>query len=753
MSARAYASPDDIDMNALVPALKRSLIKVVLASIVVGVLTFTVFSMVAPKYRSEAHLSIVARSGGNPLKDPRPAGSGSEAGSYRMDKEAINTHVRALNSTDLASKIVKELNLAERPEFNGALGSVDTMGSLLRMVGVGVPSQKQSVEDRVLNAYFKRLNVYAPRESRFIVVGFESIDPQLAATIANTLSTKYRSEMANLTVVENDEVLKKLRPEIERLMKEVGAAQQAVEEFRGKIDEFKGGRDATGLNQQQLAELTAEQSRAKAARSAAEARMRSAREMYNRGSADALADVQRSPIIQNLVQQRVRVERQISELSATLLPGHPRMKQLYADLRGLKRQVKGEVGKVVDSLEKEAKVAALREASIARSLAELKAKVVNTGPDLVKLSNLEAVAKAKGAELERNRALFEAAKARVQSGAVPVEAQIISRARAASVPSSPKKMHYAALASFATLLFGVAASILGLLWGGARSGRQTTRLAGDPPMSTPGSSSSSGGVQPIHQPTQATPSDPPMAALPSTAVQRVTPEQVPPGPETAVTSTASLVSIAELAGRLEAGNGAGGYRTLITSDVANVDARQEALAVAKELATARSSVILVDWSTAGKGMAPSIGASVAPGLNELFAGSATFQDVIQVVPDSSVHFIATGAATSVALDPDKINLILDALDEAYSNIIVVADHVDARTLFEAIEGRFDAGVTVTEPKGKVAVIQDPPGTFLGFHVADIDLIAFERKPEESLVPGRALLRGMHIQGHGSTKNV
>ncbi len=741
MPARTYASPDDIDMTSIWPALKRSLVKVLLASVLVGVLTFAVFSMVAPKYLSEAQLSIVARAGGNPFSAPRPDGSNSSSNTYRMDKEAINTHVRAIKSTGLATQIAKDLKLEERAEFNSALGSVDTMGSVLRMIGIGAPPKTQSVEDRVLNAYYKRLNVFAPKESRFIVVGFESVDPQLAATIANTLSTKYRSTMANLTVVENDEVLEKLRPEIDRLMKEVDTAQALVEKFRGEANIFKGGRDATGLNQQQLAELTAEHSRAKAARSSAEARTRSAREMYEGGTADALADVQRSPIVQNLVQQRVRVERQISELSALLLPGHPRMKQLYADLRGLKRQVKNEVGKVVDSLEKEAKVAVLREASIARSLAELKAKVVDTGPDEVKLASLEAVAKSKRSELARVRSQFEAAKARAQSGAVPVEAQIISRARAASLPSSPKKLQYAALASFATLLFGLAGTILGLLWGGARSGAPQARFAGDPPMSP---SSSSGGMNRVHPIPQQPATEPPLAAAPIPSAQ---PQPVPPGPESAVTSTLSLASIGELVSRIEANNGASGYRTLITSDVVNLDARDEALVVAKDLSSARNSVILVDWAPDGEGMAQNIGAARSPGLNDLFAGAATFQDVIQVVPDSGVHFIATGASSSVPLDPDKINLVLDALDEAYSNIIVVAHHDAARHLFEVIEGRFDAGVTVTEPKGSVAMIQDQPGTFLGFQVADIDLITLERKSGDGLAPGRALLRGMQVEDH------
>ena len=60
------------------------------------------------------------------------------------------------------------------------------------------------------------------------------------------------------------------------------------------------------------------------------------------GNAESLPDVQKSPLIQNLVQQRVRLQRQLSELSATLLPAHPRMRQIRADLDGLERQIKSD---------------------------------------------------------------------------------------------------------------------------------------------------------------------------------------------------------------------------------------------------------------------------------------------------------------------------------------------------------------------------------------------------------------------------
>ena len=80
--------------------------------------------------------------------------------------------------------------------------------------------------------------------------------------------------------------------------------------------------------------------------------------------------MRKSQLVPRLVEQRVRVERQIAELSATLLPAHPRMKQLNAELAGLNRQIQSEVEKIADGLEREAKVTALREEGIAQDQRE-----------------------------------------------------------------------------------------------------------------------------------------------------------------------------------------------------------------------------------------------------------------------------------------------------------------------------------------------------------------------------------------------
>ena len=689
------ASPDDIDITAVWRALRASLPKLLIAALGIGLIAFLVLSAIPPRYTSEAQIQVVP-----PEREGVSGNQSIESVTARLDKEAINTHVRALMSPDLAAEIIADEGLANKPEFNSALQPPSLLSRIfgaLDFTGKG----HESEQDRVLKAYFDRLDVYSPKESRFIGIRFTSEDPKLAAAVANKIAESYRTSLATRTVAGTDEVQKALQPKMDKLIKEVAAAEQNVERFRGQANIFKGGTNDTSLNQQQLGELTAELSRAQSARSEAQARAESVHELVHAGNAEALPDVQKSPLIQNLVQQRVRLERQLSELSATLLPAHPRMRQIRADLAGLERQIKSEVAKIVEGIEKGASVATLREQAVQKSIDDMKARVVGTGDDQVTLRQLESLAKSKRAELDRLQARFESNRARAESRAIPIEAQIITNAHPSSVPSFPKKMPYAALVVIAILLFGVAVIVTRALFAAARTATAPTKsiwaeATSQLARSTPSAAVSDAGASDDRSKGSMTP----------------------------------VESVAALARRLLGHPpDVGGFRTLITGEADTIDASRDAVELAKSLAAAGADVMLVDWSLDGHGAAETIGAQTQPGIAELLAGQAKFEGVVARVPGSNAHLIPAGAAAMSAdalLDPDQINLALDALDTAYDHIIIVGSNRAARRLFEAIQGRFDAGVIVAEAKRRTAKPADGPGMFLGFEVADIELFRLER---------------------------
>lgn len=747
------ASPDSIDLNAVFASIRHRLPKLVVYSAVAGLLTYTGLTLVAPRYQSEAELVVSAKGVVDPFQSPRKdGGGGTDVVTVRMDKEAINTHVRALMSPELGAQIASNLKLAERAEFNPELGPVDTFGRILRMAGIGAPRPGESTQDRVLNRFYERLEVYSPKESRAIAIRFTSNDQNLAAEIPNALAEAHRRSLADQSVFETDAVQQALGPKIDKLKSELAAADAAVEAFRAEAGIFKGGQQQTGLNEQQLAELTAELSRAQSLKSDVDARLSAARELTKSGSGDAFPEVQRSPLIQAVVQQRVRLERQISELSASLLPGHPRMQQLNADLAGLKKQIAAEVAKVVDSLEKESKAASLRVEAVQKDIATVKSRVVDTGPDEVKLRQLQTEAQAKRTELERLQAQFEANRVKADSRAIPVEANIVSRARPASVPVFPRKGPFAALAAFATLLFGLALVITRALLTGARPATANERFepkrnegrvsrqepvlpaASRPSTARPRISIDEDEIDALTEPMQPAPPaarDQPQAAKAAVATPAPMPE----------TSILRVGTIGALARRVASRAEGGGYRTLIAGETGMMSVSSHAAELAKALAELGQSVILIDWAPEGDGVAHALALPPGPGIAELLRGAAGFEEIIRRVPGSDAQLIGAGTfepGSAAALDPDRLNLVLDALDEAYDQVIVAGRHAPARAFFETIEGRVDCGVLVADPGRIGSVLNDPPGSYLGFEVAEIDLVRYDR--QAPAVTGQRLVR-------------
>ena len=414
-------------------------------------------------------------------------------------------------------------------------------------------------------------------------------------------------------------------------------------------------------------------------RAEADARASAAREMMPAGAGESLPDVQKSQLVPRLVEQRVRVERQIAELSATLLPAHPRMKQLNADLAGLNRQIRAEVGKIVDGLEREAKVSSMREDGVRRRLDEAKKRVVSSGGDDVKLRALESLAKSKRAEFERLQTQLESVRTTSDARTVPVEVQIVSRARPSSEKAWPKVGMVTLLAMTATLLLGLAFVVTRELFGMARQAPAASALP-------------------------ASPSEP--YATPAVA-----------GPATAHSIRSVGRSLVAKAG------GRTGFRTLVAGETAGISAGSAAIDLARQLARQKQQVILLDWSLDGVGLAAELDVSPTLGITDVLSGRASFEDVIERVSRSDAHFIPAGssaAGATAARDKDRVNMLLDALDDAYDHVVIAGGRDAVRDLFTTIEGRIDAGVVVADGDGIAA-----PGNFLGFNVADLYVIRYE----------------------------
>ena len=206
-------------------------------------------------------------------------------------------------------------------------------------------------------------------------------------------------------------------------------------------------------------------------------------------------------------------------------------------------------------------------------------------------------------------------------------------------------------------------------------------------------------------------------------------------------------TLADIAGHLMSRAEAGvGYRTMVVGESDRVDPTEEAIELVKRIAQSGHQVVLLDCGLDGVGWSSELGFEGQPGLRELLTGEAGFEDVVKNLPNSVVHFIPCGGALQddEAIDADGTNLVLDALDEAYDHIVVFGPHDDARTLFEAIQGRFDAGVTICDERRRVSVLDDEDNSFLGFEVTEIDVVRYERTARSAFA-----MRRLELSGHGA----
>ncbi|MGE0766131.1 MAG: GumC family protein [Hyphomicrobiaceae bacterium] len=702
MRARLEDPQGHIDISTLPSILRRSAGRLALAAIAVGSITYGALLLVPSRYSSETQVRI----GANSVPDVTRGAASAESVALSVDREAIASRVQELRSPDLAKKLASELRLATRPEFNSALDAGGLLGGLMRAVGLAGSRPGESEEERVLAAYYRALQVYQVKDTRVITLNFTARDSQLAAQAANRLVELYQAWLRERGATETSDANAWLVPEIAKRTRELSAAESAVERFRSTANLYRGGGSRPGdLAQQQLVDLASELTKMRAQRSEVEARAQAARDLMSRGVPDAIPDVQKSPVIQALIAQRVRAERDYAEAATQLLPAHPRMKQLAANVADVRRQIQREAGAVVSGLEREAQALALREELQKRTMAEAKSGLGSNAADRVRLAQLEDEVSAKRRELEGLRQRYESSRSRGTSLAVPVEVQVIATARPSSRPSWPNRLQIALLAAAATFVLG----LVGVLFRELLSAG--SRKAGMVPFRDHRQTSTP--VRPAAQ-----------SGRHATGASAETEDDAQP-------EGLALHSVEAVAQRLMTNSAVqSGYRTLIVGEEGRGDPREKASELAGALARAGRKVVLVDWSLDGMGASGGLGIAASPGFTDVVTGSVAFEDAIRSLPGSDVHILPCGNAWTdgvEALGADRMNLVLDALDEIYSDVIITGGYDAARDFFRAIEGRVDAGVLVSI--GDAATRPSFGGSagrrLLGFDVTEIDIIHWQ----------------------------
>jgi uncharacterized protein involved in exopolysaccharide biosynthesis len=606
----------DIDLRAIWQALVRKRMWVIVPTVLALALSLVAVNLITPRYKSEARILIEGRD--NVFL--RPTGErAEERGS--LDAEAVTSQVQLLLSRDLARRVINENRLAELPEFDPVLRGVSPLRTLLALFGIGKDPFKMTPEERVLEAYYSRLTAYAVDKSRVMVVEFQSQDPELAARVANSVADGYLVLQQAARRNQAKAASQWLLGEIDDLRKKVADAEARVEEFRAKSSLFIGTNNTT-LSNQQLGEVNSQLNNARALKADAESKARLIREMLQSGKSIEASEVLNSDLVRRLSEQRVTLRAQLAEQSSTLLDGHPRIKELKAQILDIDRQLRDEAGKISRSLENDARIAGARVDSLNASLDQLKRQATSSNGQDVQLRALDREAKAQRDLLESYLAKYREATTRENIDAAPSDGRIISRAIVSNTPAFPKKLPVVLIATLLTLV----------LTSGYIATAELLRMTAPRPVA--------------------------VSALAAPPRDR--------HPEMSV----AVSEIGRLARALREAHA--GKITVIgacESDSTTLTALTLARLLARD-----SKVVLVDLAMASPTLTAVSSDPAAPGLTDLMQGAASFGQIITKDRLSGVHLVGAGqdVAQRALLQSPRINLAIDALLRAYDHVVLDA---------------------------------------------------------------------------------
>jgi uncharacterized protein involved in exopolysaccharide biosynthesis len=247
------------DLPALGAALWRNKWQIVRPTVLAALIAIAVVEMIVPKYLSEARVLIEGRD--NVFLRPNADKDLIDRGT--VDQEAVTSQVQLILSRDLASEVIDKLKLGKRPEFDPAIAGISPLKKVLGVIGVIKNPMRMTPEERVLDAYYDRLQVYPVEKSRVIVIDFLSEDPKLAAEVANTIAEAYLVRQQAAKQQQARAAGEWLAGEIETMRQKVADAEAKVEAFRANSNLLVGPNNTT-LSAQSLGDVNAQLAAARA---------------------------------------------------------------------------------------------------------------------------------------------------------------------------------------------------------------------------------------------------------------------------------------------------------------------------------------------------------------------------------------------------------------------------------------------------------------------------------------------------------
>ncbi len=459
-TAGMFEGADGIDVrDFLVLLWRRKILIVVMLVLGVG-LAFTVLSTIKPRYTASALILIQNNSAQQVSKDLVQL-----LKSKTFDTTFILTELEILKSRNLASQVIKRLDLINDPEFGAeAKGSADASEQYFRDLSVDGTKLKtlppEAIDGQVTSTvtnFLEHLKVNSIPGSIAVRVSFTSENPYKAALISNAVVNVYKGQKAHEDVETQRRLTGWLDARLKALRAQVFEAETEIQAY--KADNELAEKKIDIISADQIAELNAQLIKAQADRSEIQVTLG---QLKKEGALDGVSSLSfgndSASVMKALRLEEARLKSDISELSNRYGHKHPKIKKKNSEVESVRASLELEQKKIRGALQTEFKIADARVRDIERQISEAAQEISENTDALIKLRELEREVDSSRLVLKTFLETYKRSVGR--DGLQASGVKVISDASVPQVPSYPNKLLFIALGAFLSLFLTVVFIVL-----------------------------------------------------------------------------------------------------------------------------------------------------------------------------------------------------------------------------------------------------------------------------------------------------
>jgi succinoglycan biosynthesis transport protein ExoP len=316
-----------------------------------------------------------------------------------LDAAWIASQIEILKSQDVAAYVVKQLHLADDPEFPKS--GAGLWEKILDRLGWG-PRAPASDAERFAVATGVLMGQLATQRigpSYLIQISFRSHNQEQATKIANAVIDGYIFDQLNAKYQANRRASDWLQERLQALREQAATAERAVIEFKAKnnIIAASGG---SLMNEKQLSEATSQLATTRDHVADVQARLnridairRAFQTDLPTGADETISDEMSNPIIGGLRGKYLDLVNKEAEWSVKYGANHIAVVNLRNQIRDIRKSIFDELGRIQESYRSDYAIAKQRQDEMEKGLAGLISQSQDTNQAQVTLFSLEAAAK------------------------------------------------------------------------------------------------------------------------------------------------------------------------------------------------------------------------------------------------------------------------------------------------------------------------------------------------------------------------